>query len=118
MREQGDLVMAPSRLSACTVVIEPGWPLLTARRKAKASGPRSSPSRMRSGRMRKARPQQVVGVHPRLALVAAHRDQAHRIGLIQPDLRRVLDHHQPLRRVDLLDQRVEQGGLAGRRCRR
>ena len=33
--------------------MEPGWPLLTARRKAKASLPRSSPSKMRSGRMRR-----------------------------------------------------------------
>ena len=42
----------PRGLSAWTVVIEPGWPVLTARRKLEASAPRSSPRMMRSGRMR------------------------------------------------------------------
>ena len=35
-----------------TVDIEPGWPVLMARRNEKASAPRISPTKMRSGRMR------------------------------------------------------------------
>jgi len=42
--------MASVGLSACMVASAPGWPVLMAFRKAKASEPLNSPIRMRSGR--------------------------------------------------------------------
>ncbi|GJE69409.1 hypothetical protein CHKEEEPN_0937 [Methylorubrum podarium] len=38
---------------ACSVPIEPSWPVFIACSRSKASGPRTSPTMMRSGRMRR-----------------------------------------------------------------
>ena len=38
---------------ACSVPIEPSWPVFIACRRSKVSGPRTSPTMMRSGRMRR-----------------------------------------------------------------
>ena len=38
---------------ACSVPIEPSWPVFIACNRSNASGPRTSPTMMRSGRMRR-----------------------------------------------------------------
>ena len=45
--------MASRGLLACSVPIEPSWPVFMACSRSKASGPRTSPTMMRSGRMRR-----------------------------------------------------------------
>jgi acyl-CoA reductase-like NAD-dependent aldehyde dehydrogenase len=81
--------MAPSGLSACTVVMEPRWPLLTARRKAKALAAQLA-QQDAVGPHAQAGAQQVVGIHLRLALFAAHRDQAHGIRSVQAGKKKVV----------------------------
>ena len=50
----GDATCASSGPLACTVDIEPSWPVLMAWIMSSASGPRTSPTTMRSGRSRSA----------------------------------------------------------------
>ena len=45
--------MASRGLLACSVPIEPSWPVFMACSRSNASGPRTSPTMMRSGRMRR-----------------------------------------------------------------
>ncbi len=46
-------LMASRGLLACSVPIEPSWPVFMAWRRSNASGPRTSPTMMRSGRIRR-----------------------------------------------------------------
>ena len=46
-------LMASRGLLACSVPIEPSWPVFMACSRSNASGPRTSPTMMRSGRMRR-----------------------------------------------------------------
>ena len=48
------LVSASRAVLACTVLIEPSWPVFMACSMSSASAPRTSPTMMRSGRMRSA----------------------------------------------------------------
>ena len=106
--------IARSALSAWTVVIDPGWPVLIARRKAKASAPRSSPRMIRSGRMRSeaaSRSLALTCASPS-ALRAASRPttlswSTSSSGVSSIRISRSLGR-------DLADQGVEEGGLAGR----
>ena len=58
------------------------------------------------------RRQEGVGIHPGLAHLASHRDQADAVGVIETDLSGVLDRDEALGGVDLLDQGVQKRGLA------
>src|SRR5690606_18356667 len=93
-------LMASRGELACRVPIEPSWPVFMACSRSKASGPRTSPTMIRSGRMRR----------PSLTRP--------RMRLLQLKLRRVLAGDDPLGRVDEGGQGVEQRRLARARTAR
>ena len=97
---------------ACSVVIEPAWPVFMAWSMSSASAPRHSPMMMRSGRIRRALRTQVAGRHRALAFdVRRPRFQADDVVLLQLQFGRVLDRHDALVVRDEARQRVEQRRL-------
>ena len=104
---------------ACRVPQPPSWPVLRAASRSTTSAPRTSPTTSRSGS------------HPqRLPHQRAHGDRARTLDVGRPRLERdhvrvgraqlggVLDDDQPLGAGHRGQQRREQRGLAGARCRR
>src|SRR5215467_13790468 len=90
---------------ACTVVMPPGWPVFQALSMSSASGPRASPTMMRSGRKRSVeRTRSASETMPGLVRSAA------------PELACVLQDDDALvLGGDLGQQRIDERGLA-RRC--
>ena len=77
---------------ACTVVSEPSWPVFIACSMSSASAPRTSPTMMRSGRMRRLlRTRSRWVTSPRAFDVRRARLEPHHMRLLQLQLRRVLD---------------------------
>ena len=98
---------------AWTVVIEPSWPVFIACSMSNASPPRTSPTMIRSGRMRSAVLDQVALDDLALALdIGRARFEPGDMGLLQLKLGRILDRHDPLAIVDERRHGVEHGRLA------
>ncbi len=99
---------------AWMVVSEPSWPVFMAWSMSKASVPRTSPTMIRSGRMRR-----LLRTRSRWVTMACPLDigrpglQADHVLLLQLQLGRVLDGDDPLIGRDVGGEDVEQGGLAG-----
>ena len=82
---------------AWTVVSEPSWPVFMAWSMSSASAPRTSPTMMRSGRMRSALRTRSRWVDLALAFdVRRPRLEADDVRLLQLQLRRVLDRDDAL----------------------
>ena len=96
-----------ARVLAWTVDIEPSWPVFIACSMSKASAPRTSPTMMRSGRMRSALLHELALRDLALALDVGRAGlQPHDMRLLQLQLGRVLDRDDALARVDQLRHRV------------
>ena len=98
---------------ACSVPIEPSWPVFIACSRSNASGPRTSPTMMRSGRIRRQLRDQVA--HGDLALafeVRRARLQPDDMRLLQLQFGGVLAGDDALVVVDVAGQAVEQRRLA------
>ena len=88
----------------------PGWPVPQAFSRSSASGPRTSPIGIRSGRSR--RDERTRSESEADAVLGAQR---HEIGRCALQLARVLDQHHPVAGLgDFGEERVDQRGLAGR----
>ena len=88
----------------------PGWPVPQAFSRSSASAPRTSPIGMRSGRKPQRRAHE-IGQRGDAILGA----QRHEVGRGALQLARILDQHHAIAGLrDLGEQRVDQGGLAGR----
>ena len=99
---------------ACSVPIEPSWPVFMACSRSKASGPRTSPTMMRSGRMRRQLRDEVA--HRDLALAFEVRRpglEPHHMRLLELQLGRVLAGDDALVELDVARQAVQQRRLAG-----
>ena len=104
---------ASSGEPAWTVDSEPSWPLDIALSMSSASAPRTSPTTIRSGRMRSAlRTSRRTVTSPRPSSDAGPRLEAHDVGVAQAQLGGVLDGDDPLAVADELRQRVERRRLA------
>ena len=100
-------------LLAWIVVRLPSWPVFIACSMSSASSPRTSPTMMRSGRMRRALMTSWRCAHRALALdVRRARLEAHDVSLAQHQLGRVLDRDDPLLVGDEAREHVEQRRLA------
>ena len=98
---------------ACSVPIEPSWPVFIACSRSNASGPRTSPTMIRSGRMRR----QFLTRSRIVDLAAAFEVgrpglQPHHVRLLQLQFGGVLAGDDPLVGVDEGGQAVEQRRLA------
>src|ERR1700720_1940885 len=104
---------SPSRgLLACSVPIEPSWPVFMACNRSKASGPRTSPTMIRSGRMRRqlrTRSRMVIWPSPS----RWPRFQPHHMRLLQLQFGGVLAGDDALIVVDVAGQAVEQRRFTG-----
>ena len=99
---------------AWTVEIEPSWPVFMACSMSSASAPRTSPTMMRSGRMRRRVAHQVALRDLAAAFdVRRARLQPHDVRLLELQLGRVLDGDDALVVRDERRQAVEQRRLAG-----
>ena len=79
-------------LLACTVVSEPSWPVFMAWSMSSASPPRTSPTTMRSGRMRRAlRTRSRMVIAPRPSMFGGPGLQADHVVLVQLQFGGVLD---------------------------
>src|SRR5277367_4233359 len=99
---------------ACKVPIDPSWPVFIACRRSKASGPRTSPTMMRSGRMRRqflTRSRMVICPTP--SRFGGRVSSRTTWGLLELELGCVLAGDDSLVDVDIVGQAVEQRGLAG-----
>ena len=77
---------------------EPSWPVFIAWSMSSASAPRTSPTMIRSGRMRNALRSELADRDLALTLdVLRPRLEPQHVRLIEPQLSRVLDRHDPLR---------------------
>ena len=84
---------------ACTVVIDPSWPVFIACSMSSTSPPRHSPMMMRSGRIRRAFfTRSRATTSPLPSMFGGPRLQAHHVPLLQLQLGGVLDGHDPLAR--------------------
>ena len=106
--------MASRALLACTVVIEPSWPVFMAWSMSSASAARHSPTMMRSGRMRRAFLTRSRMRH----LAGALGDggpglEVDHVGLLELELGGVLDRDDALAVGDEGREHVEVGRLAG-----
>ena len=91
-------------MPAWTVDSEPSWPLDIALSMSSASAPRTSPTTMRSGRIRSAlRTSRRTVTSPRPSSDARPRLEAHDVRLAQAQLGGVLDRDDPLVGADELD---------------
>ena len=112
-------VSASRALFACTVEIEPSWPVFIACSMSNASTPRTSPTMIRSGRMRSA-------FHTRSRCVDVARAfeirrpglQADHVRLLKLQLRRILDGDDALAVIDELAHGVQAASSCRNRCRR
>src|SRR5574341_1405696 len=104
-------LMASRGLLAWMVVSDPSWPVFIAWSMSSASAPRTSPTMMRSGRMRRL-------LITRSRCVIRARLEAYDVVLAQQELGRVLDRHDPLVVGDEARDHVEQRRLAGARAAR
>ena len=99
---------------ACTVVKDPSWPVFMACSMSKASSPRTSPTTMRSGRIRKLLMTQLSLPDGAFAFnVRRPGFQAHDMFLLHLQFGRILDSHDPLIVRDVTGQHVQQRRLAG-----
>ena len=99
---------------AWTVVSEPSWPVFIACSMSSASPPRTSPTMMRSGRMRSAlRTRSRMVTSPRPSMLGGPGLQAHDVVLVQLELGGVLDRDDPLVVGDERGQHVQRRRLAG-----
>ena len=99
---------------ACTVVIDPSWPVFIACSMSSTSPPRHSPMMMRSGRIRSAfLTRSRASTSPSPFDVGRARLQPHHVPLLQLQLGRVLDGDDALAVGDERRQRVQHGRLAG-----
>ena len=107
-------VIASRGLLACSVHIEPSWPVFMACSMSMASGPRTSPQMMRSGPHAQRVLDQIAHGDLALALEIGRAGlQPHDMRLLQLQLGRVLDRDHALAGVDQLRHGVEHRGLAG-----
>ena len=106
--------MASRGVLACSVVIEPSWPVFMACSMSSVSAPRHSPMMMRSGRIRRAFRTRSVAVIGALAFdVRRPRFQPHDVLLLQLQFGRVLDRDDALVVRNEARQRVEQRRFTG-----
>ena len=99
---------------ACTVVIEPSWPVFIACSMSSAAPSRTSPMTMRSGRIRsELRTRSRTVTCPRPSMFGRPGLQPQHVVLVQLQLGRVLDGDDALVGRQELGQHVERGGLAG-----
>ena len=100
-------------LLACTVASEPSWPVFMACSMSRASPPRTSPTMIRSGRIRsELRTRSRMVIAPLPSDVRRSGLQPDHVLLAERQLGGVLDRDDPLPRRDELRQRVQQRGLA------
>ena len=101
-------------LLACTVVIEPSWPVFIAWSMSRASPPRHSPTTMRSGRIRRLFLHEVADGDLAGALdVRRPGLHAEHVALVELELLGVLDGDDALAVRDERREHVEQRRLAG-----
>ena len=101
-------------LLAWIVVRLPSWPVFMACSMSSASSPRTSPTTMRSGRMRRALMTSSRWLHRALALdVGRARLEPHHVPLPQHQLGGVFDGDDALAIGDEAREHVEERGLAG-----
>ena len=99
---------------AWTVEIEPSWPVFMAWSMSSASPPRTSPTMIRSGRMRRAlRTRSRMVTSPLPSMFGGRALEPHDVVLAELQLDRVLDGDDPLVVGDERRQHVEHRGLAG-----
>ena len=99
---------------AWIVESEPSWPVFIAWSMSSASAPRTSPTMIRSGRMRSELRTSVADRDLALALdVLRARLEPQHVALVEPELGRVLDRDDPLLVRDRRRERVQQRRLAG-----
>ena len=107
-------LMASRGLLAWIVVSEPSWPVFMACNMSSASSPRTSPTMMRSGRIRRALITKLPLLDRALAFdVGRPRFQARDVLLPQLQFGRVFDGDDALVFRNELGEHVEQRGLAG-----
>ena len=93
---------------------EPSWPVFIAWSMSSASAPRTSPTMMRSGRMRsELRTRSRMVTSPFALDVRRAGLEAHHVLLVELQLDRVLDRDDALVAGNEARQHVEQRGLAG-----
>ena len=93
---------------------EPSWPVFMAWSMSSASGPRHSPTTIRSGRMRRAFfTRSRIVYSPAPSMLAALGFQPHDVLLGELQLGRVLDRDDPLLVGNEIAEAVEQRGFAG-----
>ena len=86
---------------AWTVVSEPSWPVFIACSMSSASPPRTSPTTMRSGRMRRLlRTRSRCVTSPRPSMLGGRRFEAHDVRLLQLQLGGVFDRDDALARPE------------------
>ncbi len=91
-------LMASRGLLACSVPIEPSWPVFMACSRSNASGPRTSPTMIRSGRIRRQFLTRSRMVTCALAFqVGRPGFQAHHVRLLQLQFGGVLAGRRPVR---------------------
>ena len=107
-------LMASREELACTVVIEPSWPVFMAWSMSSASAARHSPTMMRSGRMRRAfLTRSRMATWPVPSADGGPGLEVDHVGLLELELGGVLDRDDALAVGDERRQHVEVGGLAG-----
>ncbi len=110
---------ASSGLLAWQVDSDPSWPVFMAWSMSSASGPRTSPTTMRSGRMRRAlRTSSRMRTSPAPSALAGRASSRTTCSPGQAQLGRVLHGDDPLAVGDAAGEGVEQGGLARARAPR
>ena len=98
---------------ACSVDSEPSWPVFIAWSMSSASPPRTSPTTMRSGRMRSAlRTRSRARTSPLPSMFGGPALEPDDVALLQPQLGGVLDRDDALVVGDQRRQHVEQRRLA------
>ena len=90
-------VRASRALLAWIVVIEPSWPVFMACSMSQTSGPRTSPTMMRSGRMRRLfRTRSRCVTSPAPSVFGGPRFHADAVAVLQDQFGRVFDRDDPL----------------------
>ena len=99
---------------ACTVESEPSWPVFIACSMSRLSPPRTSPTTMRSGRMRsELRTRSRMVISPLPSMFGGRALEPDHVLLLELQLDRVLDGDDALSLGDERGQHVEQRRLAG-----